>query len=86
MLARVLKIIGILLGVALALVAGVFGLVILAAIFVLVGVFALFGKAKFRVDVNRGPGKRPAPPPARHGGGDVIDIEATRVEKQPELK
>ena len=84
-MARILRILAIIVGVALAVVAGVFGLVVLAGIFVLVAVFALFGKAKFNVAINRGP-RAGAPRPSQpspHAGGDVIDIEAKKVEPPP---
>ncbi|MBA3849213.1 MAG: hypothetical protein C0502_04360 [Opitutus sp.] len=81
-MARVLKVLAILAGLALAVVAGMFGAVIVALILVAAAVFSLFGKGKVNVAVNRAPrGAAPnrpdAPPPP---AGDVIDIEATKVE------
>lgn len=81
-MARLLKILAIIAGLALAVVAGVFGAVIVALILIAAAVFSLFGKGKVNVTMNRTPrGAAPnraggPPPPA----GDVIDIEATKVE------
>jgi hypothetical protein len=84
---RITKIVGIILGIALALVAGVFGLVIVAAVLVLAALFALLGKGRFKVTARSRARPADAPKPStRYGGGDVIDVEATRVEKRPELK
>ncbi len=89
---RILKILAIVVGLALALVAGVFGVVIVALILIAAAIFSLFGKGRVNVAVNRGPrsagtrgaaGTRPAP----FAAGDVIDIEAKKVEAPPpELK
>lgn len=81
-MARLAKFLIIVVGLALALVAGVFGLIVVALIVVAALVFSLFGKGNVRVVMNRGrrgPGPSQAgaaPPPA----GDVIDVEAKKVE------
>ncbi len=79
------RILAIALGLVLAVVAGVFGLVVIGVVVVLALIFALFGKAKFKVNVNRGPrpGTNRAPPPSPFASGDVIDIEAKNVEPPP---
>lgn len=85
-MARLFKIIAIALGIVLALVAGLFGVLVIGAILLVVGVLALFGKGKFNVTVNRGPragAGRPGPGVSPHAGGDVIDIEARKVEAPP---
>ena len=80
-MSRVLKIVGVVIGLAVGLVAGVFGLIVVAVIFVLAALVALFGgKGNFRVNVNRGRPAASRPPPNRFGGGDVIDVEAKPVE------
>lgn len=82
---RILRIVAIALGVVLAAVAGVFGFVVVAGILLVAALFALFGKAKFNVTVNRGPRASEPRPPQRSpfAGGDVIDIEAKKVEPPP---
>lgn len=84
-MARVFRIIAIILGLALAVVAGLFGAVIVAGILLFVAVFALFGKAKFNVAINRGPRATAtqSAPRTSHAGGDVIDIEAKKVDPPP---
>ncbi len=90
---RFLRILFLLVGLAVALVAGVFGLVLVAVLVVVFGLFALFGKGRFNVTLNRRPrhpganaagsAGRPGPVPP---GGDVIDVEATKVESRRSLE
>lgn len=76
----VLRILFLLIGVVVVVVAGVFGLVFVLIFGALFGLLALFGKGRFNVTVNgRTRGSRPAPPPGPPQG-DVIDIEATKIE------
>lgn len=76
-----LRILLLLIGVVVVVVAGVFGLVFVLIFGALFGLLALFGKSRFNVTVNgRTRGSRPAPPPPATPPGDVIDIEATKVE------
>lgn len=84
-MARILRILAIAVGLAIAVVAGLLGAFVVAGILLLVAVFALFGKAKFNVTVNRGAraGAERPPQPSPHAGGDVIDIEAKKVEPPP---
>lgn len=81
---RLLRILLLIVGLALALVAGVFGLALIAVLAVVFGLMALFGKGRFNVTMNRTP-RRPGQPAgaSRPPAGDVIDVEATKVEPPP---
>lgn len=90
---RFLRLLFLLIGLAVALVAGVFGLVLVAVLLVVFGIFALFGKGRFNVTLNRRPrhpGANPGAGAGRPGpvppGGEVIDVEATKVEPRRSLE
>lgn len=88
-MSRIVKWVAIALAVVVGVVAAFFGALVLGAILVVAALFALFGRGKFGLNVNRAPERRPdtpprsAPPPP---GGDVIDIEARKVDTPRELK
>jgi len=85
---RILKLVAIGLAAVVGVVAAFFGALVLGVILVVAALLALFGKGKFAVKLDRtprGPGaSRPGgPSPA---AGDVIDIEARKVEATRELE
>lgn len=85
---RIVKWVAIALAIVVGAAAAFFGALVLGAILVLAALLALFGKGKFRLNVNRAPeprGDQPAAAPSAHGGGAVIDIEARKVETPREL-
>jgi hypothetical protein len=90
---RIVKGIAVALAVVVGAVAAFFGALVAGAILLVVALFALLGRGRVKVTVNRGPGA--SGPGARRAGaatgpmssgGDVIDIEARKVETPPELK
>jgi hypothetical protein len=85
---RIAKFVAIGLAVVVGVVAAFFGALVFGAILVVAALLALLGRGKFTANLNRAPRRSPvagssAPPPA---AGDVIDIEARKVETPPELK
>lgn len=86
---RIVKWVAVALAIVVGVVAAFFGALVIGGILVVAALFALFGRGKFAMNVNRAPGRgadtppRSAPPPA---GGDVIDIDARKVETPRELK
>lgn len=85
---RFVKLVAIALAAIVGVVAAFFGALVLGAILVVAALLALFGRGRFALNVNRAPSGRAdatpgsTPPPA---GGDVIDIEARKVETPREL-
>lgn len=86
---QVWRILLLLVGVAVALLAGVFGLALLAVLLAVFGLSALFGKGRLAATTNRAP-RQPGPGQGttrpESGCGDVIDIEATKVEPRRTLE
>lgn len=84
-MSRIVKWIAIALAVVVGVVAAFFGALVLGAILVAAALLAFFGKGRFRLHTNQAPqGNQSAPSP--RAGGDVIDIEARKVEAPRELK
>lgn len=79
---RFVKLLAVGLALVVGAVAALFGALVAGAILVAAGVLALLGRGRFKVNLssgraaNGGTSGRLTPPP----GGDVIDVEARRVE------
>ncbi|MBI2512638.1 MAG: hypothetical protein HYV96_11715 [Opitutae bacterium] len=86
---RIVKWVAVALAIVVGVVAAFFGALVVGAILVIAALFALFGRGSFRVNLSGAARtKRPPTPGAApsHAGGDVIDIEARKVETPHELK
>lgn len=86
---QIVKWVAVALAVIVGAIAAFFGALVVGAILVIAALFALFGRGSFRINVNGAARRKQpvspggaAPSPA---GGDVIDIEARKVETPHKL-
>ncbi len=86
---RIVKLVAVILALIVGVVAAFFGALVVGAILVVAALFTWFGRGKLRVNLNGSCRvNRPSPPRAgpAPSGGEVIDIEARKVETPRELK